>query len=647
MIYKMYGWFDCRLRVDLTAGSVQRENIGDQVLRAFIGGRGLNDWVLFQEVPADADPLAPENVICFAPGPLTGTAVPMNSRCEVSTIGPHSNILGDGNGGNIFPYRLKCSGLDQIVVTGSSERPVYLWIDNDEAELCDASALWGMNTWETTDVLKKVHGSDIGVACIGQAGENLVRFASVILDKHSSAARGAGAVMGSKQLKAIAVRGGKSVPVAHEGELKLLAGEDRRYFLTNPFQKETVSRVGTHHGLGNWFPGWRNNTKYLSSDEVPQQIHTEAWTKFQTGRTACHTCPSFCKDVYTIPEGPYAGETGSAMEYEGIHCLGINCGVEEPTPIMVMQNLADKYGMCVIPLGNNLAFAKDLFARGILSPEDVDGLDLSWDNQEAQIELIHRIALRKGFGSILAEGEIGAARLIGRGSADYSDQVKGTGRGHFPPGIFALAHATSTRGADHLRGRSWAFGENDGDLFSQLIEQGFIPSDDVGKLLASEEACALNDCLGRCKGSVNAWVNAIPLVWKHPLYKGLAKMMTAATGVSFNENDLTLAGRRVYLLEMALNARRGVTRTSDRVVQRPELRDTPEGEQQRRQHEEMLTEYYRRRGCDPVTGVPTRSALEGLDLGEAADALEAGPVRTWDGPPLWPVSAYPNGQTRA
>ncbi|WP_418791182.1 aldehyde ferredoxin oxidoreductase family protein [Phosphitispora sp. TUW77] len=639
----MYGWFNCRLRVNLTIGSLQREIIGEQVLRAFIGGRGLNDWVLFQEVPADADPLSSDNVICFAPGPLTGTAVPMNSRCEVSTIGPHSNILGDGNGGNIFPYKMKRSGLDQIVVTGRSEIPVYLWIENDKVELCDASAFWGMNTWETTDALKKIHGSDIGVACIGQAGETLVRFASVIFDKFSSAARGAGAVMGSKHLKAIVVRGSKKVPVADEVKLKLLAGEDREYFLTNPFQKETVSRVGTHHGLGYWFPGWHNNAKYLSSKEVPQQIHTEAWAKYQTGRAACHTCPSFCKDVYCIPEGPYAGETGSAMEYEGIHCLGINCGIEEPAPIMIMQNLADKYGMCVIPLGNNIAFAKDLLARGILSLDDVDGLDLSWDNQEAQIELIHRIALRRGFGSILAEGEIGAAKLIGRNSEEYNDQVKGTGRGHFPPGIFALAHATSTRGADHLRGRSWAFGENDGDLFSQLIEQGFIPSDDIGKLLASEEACAVNDCLGRCKGSVNAWVNAIPLVWKYPLYGGLARVMAAATGISFSENELIMAGRRVYLLEMALNARRGVTRASDRLVQRPELRDTPEGLQQRQQHDAMLTEYYRRRGCNPINGVPARSALEALGLAEVADVLEAEPVRTWDGPPLWPLSDYPQG----
>ncbi|KAF1085528.1 putative oxidoreductase YdhV [Sporotomaculum syntrophicum] len=643
----MNGWFDCRLRVDLSSGSILRESIGEQVLCAFIGGRGLNDWVLLNEVPPDCDPLASCNVLCFAPGPLTGTSMPMNSRCHVSTIGPHSNILGDGNGGNRFPFRMKLSGLDQIVITGQSDHPVYLWIDNDTAELRDAAALWGMDTWQCTDTLREKHGSDIGVACIGQAGENFVRFASIIFDRFGSAARGAGAVMGSKKLKAIAVRGNKQVALADAGTFKQLADEDRHFFLTDPFQKGTVSRVGTHHGLGAWFPGWHNNAKYLAAEEVPEQINTEAWAKYQIKRTACNTCPSFCKEVFQIPDGPYAGEVGSALEYDSIHCLGINCGIEKPTSIMVMQNLADKYGMCTIPLGNNIAFAKDLYSRGIIGPEDVDGLDLSWENDSAQIELIHRIALRQGFGSVLAEGEIGAPQIIGRDAYYYNDQVKGTGRGHFPPGMFALAHATSTRGADHLRGRSWAYGENDGDLFPKLIKQGYLPSDEMGILLTSEEACALNDSLGRCKGSVNAWVNAIPLVWKYPLYAGLSRVLKAATGISFSEEDLSTVGKRVYLLEMAINARRGVNRAADRLVQRPELLNTPEGKQQREQHDAMLTEYYKRRGCNTESGIPARTALEKVGLTVVADILEAEPARTWSGPPLWPLSSYPTATKSA
>jgi len=643
----MFGWFNCRLRIDLTSKTIEREPIGEEILRAFIGGRGLNDWILFNEVPRDCDPLMPDNVLCFAPGPLTGTSMPMNSRCEVSTIGPHSNILGDGNGGNLFPYKMKLSGLDQIVVTGSSNEPLYLWIDNDTAELRDAHDFWGLDTWKCSDKLKEIHGDDIGIICIGQAGENLVRFASVILDKYSSAARGAGAVMGSKKLKAIAIRGTKKPDVADPEALSILAKEDRNFFLTNPFQKGTVSRVGTHYGLGSWFPGWRNNSKYLSKDEVPAQIDTEAWKDYEIKRAACHTCPVFCKDVYKIPDGPYTGEIGSAMEYEGIHCLGINCGILQPSPIMAMQNLADKYGMCVIPLGNCMAVAKDLCNRGLLAPEDVDWLDLSWKNDEDQIELIHRVALRQGFGNIIAEGEIGMDKILGSDSSDYNDQVKGTGRGNFPPGIFALAHATSTRGADHLRGRSWAFGENEIELFEGLVRDGYIPSDDVGKLVASEDACALNDCIGRCKGSVNSWVNAVPLVWKYPLYTGLAKILKAATGVDFTEKELSDAGKRVYLLELTINALRGIKRKDNRLVQRPELRDTPQGAAERQQFEIMLDDYYNQRGCNTATSIPSREALIALNLSAAADALDKNHPETWDGPPLWPLGQYPSGGERS
>jgi len=643
----MNGWFDRRLRIDLTSGALKQEPIGEETLRRFIGGRGLNDWVLFNEVPYDCDPLMQENVLCFAPGPLTGSNMPMNSRLEVSTIGPHSNILGDGNGGNLFPYRLKLSGLDQLVITGISDKPVYLWIDDDVAELRDASTLWGLDTWACSEELKRIHGENIGIACIGQAGENLVRYASIIFDKYSSATRGAGAVMGSKRLKAIAVKGTKILSVANPEALNQFAKEDRNFFLTNPFQKDVVRQVGTHHGLDAWFPGWHNNNKYLAKEEIPAEINTEAWKAYELKRTACHTCPSFCKDVYKIPEGPYAGEIGSAMEYEGIHCLGINCGILEASPIMTMQNLADKYGLCVIPLGNIIAVVKDLYNRGLLTQEQTEGLDLSWEQEKDQIELIHQIALRQGFGNILAEGEIGMNKILGAHSADFNDQVKGSGRGHFPPGIFALAHATSTRGADHLRGRSWAFGENDGELFSRLISEGHLPSDDVGKLLFSEEACALNDCIGRCKGSVNAWVNAVPLVWKYPLYEGLAKVMQAATGLDFTEKELALAGKRVFLLEMAINALRGVKRKDNRLVQRPELKNTLQGKLERDQFDEMLTDYFLRRGCHAETSVPTKDALIQLDLACVADALEKPHLEIWDGPPLWPLDAYPSGGNRS
>lgn len=610
----MNGWFNQRLRVVLNEGKVIFEPIGEEVLHRFIGGRGINDWVLYNEVPADAEPLGPDNIACFGCGPLTGTIMPMNSRCHVSTIGPHNGMLGDGNGGSLFPYRMKQSGIDQIVITGQSESPVYLWIDDGEAQLLDAASLWGLDTWQCTDALKDLHGRDIGVACIGQAGENLVRFASVIFDKYSSAARGAGAVLGAKKLKAIAVRGTIEVPVYDRTKLKELADLDRHFFFTDPFQKEVVRVIGTHHGLANWFPGWHNNASYLKAEEVPESLQAPSWKKYELHRTGCHTCPAVCKDVYRIPEGDFKGEVGSAMEYEGIHCLGINCGITDPSAVMAMQNLSDKYGMCVIPLGNCLALAKDLFSRGYLSIEDTGGLDLSWANTEDQIRLIHQTAFRQGFGAVIAEGETGMNRILGPACSELNDQVKGTGRGNFPPGVFALAHATSTRGSDHLRGRSWTFGENDGELFPQLIQQGHLPSDEIERLIVSEDACALNDCIGRCKGSVNSWVNAVPLIWKYPLYEGLSRVLTATTGHPFTSAELAEIGKRVYLLEIALNSQRGIKRQDWRLVQRPELRDTEEGARHREEFQIMLDRYLNLWECDLKEARPKPETLKEYHL---------------------------------
>jgi len=358
-----------------------------------------------------------------------------------------------------------------------------------------------------------------------------------------------------------------------------------------------------------------------------------------------------CKNKYRIPSGRRAGEVGAALEYEVINCLGTNCGIEDPLAILEMANLANMYGMDVIGLGNTIAFVKELYHRGILTQRDTDGLSLEWENVDAQIELIHKTALRDGFGNLVAEGMYNLARIIGKDALEYCYHVKGLCRGPHPPGIFALAHATSTRGADHLRGRSWAFGENDPQVFPELVRKGFVPDvgqDPVGALIVSERATTLADAVGRCKGAVNSWVAAVPLVWKYPLFEGLARLLTAATGVKFDTTSLEEAADRIYTLERAFNIRQGVTRDDDRLPQKPEVKASPQGEEERRRHEEMLTEYYRRRGYDPETGIPKRTRLEDLGLKYVADEIEThAPYPKWEGPVLWPLEAYPHGTRRA
>ena len=499
----MYGWRGTILRIDLTKNEITKQPLYETIARNFIGGRGLNSKTLFDEIKPGIDPLGPENVLCLAPGPLSGTPLGLTSRLEVSALSPYSGILGDGNAGGSFATFLKWAGYDQIVITGRASSPKYLWIDNENIELKNASDLWGKTTWETTHILQKRHGKDISVAGIGQAGENLVRFASTIVDKYASAARGSGAVWGSKNLKSIAVRGTGEVKLARPDEFKQLAGEDMDFFLKDHMQHKVIAVYGTHIGMMYWHPGYRNFEKYLDADEIPDDLTPDGWKKYEIARTGCYVCPVKCKNVYRISSGRRCDETGSALEFECIDCLGTNCGIQDPIVIMEMENLSDMYGMCVIGLGNTISFAKELYSRGIITKEDTGRLSLDWDDADSQIELIHRIAMREGFGNILAEGQYSLAKIIGKDAMNYCYHVKGLSRGVHPPGLFALAHATSSRGADHLRGRSWAYGENDPDLFPLLVKTGLLPpqmsQNPVEGLTISERATTLTDSIGRCK----------------------------------------------------------------------------------------------------------------------------------------------------
>jgi aldehyde:ferredoxin oxidoreductase len=630
----MYGWMGSVLRVDLSKGKTAARALDPAFSRKFLGGRGFNSRVLWEEIRPGTNPFSPENVLCIAPGMLTGTPLALTGRVSVSTLSPLTGILGDGSGGGEFAWQLKRAGFDQMVVTGRAEKPVYLLLDDGEATLMDATSLSGLDTWETTDRLEKAHGKGISVACIGQAGEHLVRFASLIFDRYSSAAPGSGAVMGSKNLKAVVARGTRTPALAVPEEFRDLAREDRSYFLEDPFFRNEVGKTGSLVGVEDWGPGFRNSQARWSKKDVPDDLRAAAWKQFETGRTGCHGCPVRCKNVFRIPSGSRAGEQGEGLEYEAIHWLGINSGILDPIAILEMSNLADRYGMDVIGLGSVIDYAKELFSRGLLTTKETGGLSLAWEDAGSQGELIHMIARREGFGAVLADGMLALANRQGGDAEKYCFHVKGVSRGVYPAGLYSLAHATSTRGADHLRGRTWALGENEPDLFADLVEKGYIPRDEVAALQAGERATTLADALGRCKGAVNMWRFAVPLVWKYPLWEGAVRIIRAATGMDFTAAELEMALDRIYLQEMAFNARQGITRVQDRMPQRPEVAETPEGAKDRERFGELLTRYYLLHGCDPETGVPTAERLSALGLSDVADELERpGPdIPAWKGP---------------
>ena len=642
------GWCGTILDIDLSTGSIVKRKLGRKDALFFLGGRGLNSKTLLDRVPPGTDPLGPENILCIAPGVLTATSLGLSSRLQVSTLSPYSGILGDGNAGGAFAYVMKRAGYDQIVVSGQADSPQYLWIDDDKVTLLPADDLWGTSVWATTDHLTHLHGKNTSVACIGQAGENLVRLASTMVDKYASAARGSGAVWGSKLLKAIVVHGSNKVKLHDRKRFLSLSSADRKYLSNDTVQQEISAVYGSHYGMTNWFPGFRNFESELPGDAVPEALRPEAWKKYEVGRSGCQSCHIKCKNIYEIPEGRRKGEHGEALEYEAIYCLGTNCGIEDPVAILEMENLADIYGIDIIALGNTIALAKDLYNRGIITDVETGGLDLTWENADAQVELIHKTVFREGFGNFIAEGLYSLAKLIGHDAMDYCYHVKGLSRGPHPPGIFALAHAVSSRGADHLRGRSWSVGDNSPEeILTSLVDRQILSNDPVNSITAGQRATVIADTIGRCKGAVNSWACAIPLIWKSDLWDGLAELLVAATGVKFKGQDIADIADRIHAVERAFNIRQGITIEHDSLPQKPEVKKSPEGKKQREEHFLMLRTFYKENGYDPDTGVPLPETLQRLGIPEIGLRIaDDSPYPLWDGPPLWDLESYPKGGTR-
>lgn len=640
----MKGWSGTILRVDLTEETVTKEPLDEEVAEKFLGGRGLNSRTLYNEIEPGIDPLGPENVLALGVGPFSGTLLPQTGRMEVSTLSPQSGILGDGNAGGDFPTALKLAGYDQIVISGKADEPKYLKVKDDDVELADATDLWGLTTWETTDALQEIHGSSFKVAGIGPAGENLVRMATTICDKNHSAARGSGAVWGSKNLKAIAVKGTGDVDIADPERFRELAAKDRNGFLQDEFQQDEVGEIGTHMGLPDWHPSYRWEETKLGPAELPEEYTHEGLKEYEVKRTACHGCVVGCKDVFEIPSGEYEGELGSGMEYEHLHRLGSNCGILDPEPVMVMQNLCDKHGMCSTGLGNAIGFVKALYNEGIIDEEVTEGLSLEWENAEAQIELMKQTARREGFGNIVAEGLYGIGEILGEEAKEYRYHIKGLTKELYPAGKKALSHATSTRGKDSDRGLGWTHGAFYPDEFEEWQENGLVPTNDAELVKFGQQIALLPDMTGRCKSSVHDNRMPIPLIFESPILEGMAELLTAATGVEFDEEKLFTITDRVYNLERAFNVRQGVTRDDDTLPQTPSKRNSPEGKAEREEHEEMLTEFFEVRGWDTETGIPTRETLEKYDLEYVADDLEKyRPFPRWNGPPLRDLETYPNG----
>jgi len=612
-----FGWTGKILKVDLSVGAIRAEEIDPSIQGHFIGGRGINAWILRQGLTGSIDPFGPENPLVFGAGPLVGTLIPANGRFNVSSRSPLTTLLGDANAAGLWAPLLKRAGLDGIVFRGISERPVYLFVTEERAEIRDASHLWGKTVSETDQELRREHGQRAHVLSIGPAGENLVRFASIMSDVDRAAGRtGNGAVMGSKRLKAIVVCGKLKVPVADPDKVHSLAQEIKAAMLSAPSYK-TRSQLGTpmvillYNQMG-VLPVKNHQTGIFEGAERISGEHLKE--KYVTRLKSCYCCPVHCSRYSEVREGKYAGTRLEGPEFETLCFMGSNIGQDELEPILYLNRRLNDLGMDSISTGGTIAYAMECYERGLIGQKEVDGLDLTWGNTDAVIQLVDRIAYRQGFGNLLAEGVRLAATKI-RGSDRYALHVKGMEvPGQEVRGLKAwgLGWATASRGGDHCRAfpvmeTIWSPQQALAFFGTEKAADRFAYEGKPAMVKWAEDLGAVIDSLGLCK------IAYVSLGISPDL---IASAYQAVTGVKSDVNQLLKAGERINNLERLVNLKLGLTPSMDTLPARFVEEPLPEGPGKGEvvKIRQMIEEYYRLRKWDLATGYPDDAKLKELSL---------------------------------
>ena len=626
------------LRVDLSSGTIEKQPLTEELRSNFVGGRGINVKVLFDEVGPDVEPLSPENSIIFGAGLLSGTRAPCAARFNITSKSPLTGILGDTNAGGSFGPALRRAGVDHIVIKGKADEPVYLWVDDEKVELRPARHLWGKNIREAeADIKDELGDRRVRVAAIGQAGENLVRIANVIHEERSASRTGMGAVMGSKNLKAVAVRGTREPELfdpdgfnrlAKELQQRIAKSED--YARQRDFKKHGAS-AGTFFTGKAGFSGVKNYQQAGEFEGIDNFDPERVATKFFYGRVHCFRCPIGCGRKFEVKEGPYAGEWGNKIEEGAFTPLGPVCGNANIASIFKMSNMGNQLGIDTMDFGRAMAVVMEWYEKGIVSEKDLDGLSMTWGNHEAMVQMMEKVAFRRGVGDILAEGSVRAAKKFGREAEKYMSHCKGMVMGGTDPRMrkgTALGLATGTRGADHLRGMCpveiTAFPvmtpEEAEAKFGtrEVLDPGSYKK--AAPVIYYQHVYLVPDLFEICR-----FLFGIGTGTKTFSYNDLFALYSYATGTTTDEKEMLTVAERVYNTERAFSCREGVRRKDDRLVGKWVDGPVPNGPYEGEiidpgKFEEMLDDYYRLRGWDR-NGVPTREKLKELGLDDVAKEL--------------------------
>jgi len=617
------GYVGRLLNVDLTRRKISIEGLDEALARRYIGGSGLAARFIYDRVSPAIDPFAPENLLVFMTGPLTGTLSPSSGRYAACAKSPLTGTWGESHSAGFWGPELKFAGFDGLLITGRSEEPVYLWLEDGVAELRPAQHLWGEGTYETEAALKKELGDEkVKVASIGPAGEKLVRFACIINDMGRAAGRcGMGAVAGSKGLKAVAVRGTRvnSIEAADEA---LLRGFLKKIYVTirsHP-NVQIYASFGTDGIMEMMHEYGDVPIRYFTVGAWPEGISKlsgEAMAKTILKRTyACFRCPIACGRIVKVQEGPYATAEGMGPEYETVTSLGALCLNDNLESIAKANELCNRLGIDTISTGNVIAFAMECVERELIPGAELGGRKLEWGSPEDILWMISQIGEREGLGHLLGEGVKRASRKIGGGSEAIAMEVKGLEAPMHDPRAFkglGLQYATSHRGACHLRG----------EVF--LIEQGErIP--DLG----------IHERVDRFPTEGQAWIVATMQNWHDVLDTlilckftylppaSVAALLSIVTGWKMLLPELRDVGERTYNLKRAFSLRCGLDGSEDRLPRRWLEESLNEGGSKGEvvKLDEMLSDYYQVRGWDD-RGIPTKERLERLGLALEASDLES------------------------
>ncbi len=617
--------------IDLSSGESTTAPIPIEMRKSYLGGRGLDMYLLYNHLEPKVDPLGPKNVLTVSAGLLTGTLASASARTHIGAKSPLTGFLGSSNMGGFFAPELRWAGFDHLVIKGKADKPVYLWIHDNEVEIRDASHLWGEDVVETQESIRnKLEDPEIKSLCIGVAGENLVRFATVMTGVKNAAGRtGMGAVMGSKNLKAIAVRGTQDLEIRFP-EKAMNYNQGLLEHIGSTKFGQIMQKWGTMfiYGITNT-TGLVRVRNFQRNQQVDGNIECEHIEKHALGTEGCYGCILHCRHKYLIREGPHAGAYSEGPEYTSQGAFGMLVDCNNFETILVGNHLVNKYGMDTLETGSLIAWAMELYEKEILTDKDTGGLKLEWGNDEAVLEMISHIAERKGLGDILADGPIQAAERIGRDSLKYCIHVKGMSNLHSderPTPSLALGIATSSRGSDHLRSRP----ANDllhlPEKFLRKIYGGPKPYDGPlssdyssyeGKprmVLWQEMMYEAIDCTGVCKfHSIFLSPNLIG-------FDELSKLIHLNTGLEFTPEEIWDIADRAYTVERLFNIREGLTRDDDWLVDRYFDEPTPLGLQiargksiDRKKFKKMIDEYYELHGWDK-NGVPKPETLQALGL---------------------------------